>query len=380
MAANTNNGSGGEGGAGGGAAGPPIGLLANGALFVPPQFYNLPHFGYAGLDAQMQDAMANWQKGAGVFAGNNVPKFNGLPGSDPNGTFGGGFANMAPTVGGGVLGAGVYSGGWNPYAGRGNQPPGPGGPPGGGGPTPPGTQPPGGPILPGPGNGANPVRPNVPNQPPNAGGITNPGLLNGSVPNNTSTVGPGVGGITGLLGGAAGTTPGAPKAGMGAQGTQPGPAPYPNNWAVPQNSNTIKNASGQDVPNPYGLTTEQIYWALSGNPDAIRRLGESVGGYGPNANAAAKQLFHGIVNYYEAGGGGFQQGGGYTAEDAARAQANYAQGLMGGVNPANGQALGPRVTQGLSPEAIAFQVSQNLIIKGADGNWYYNPAVSQGQQ
>lgn len=328
MAANTNNGSGGEGGAGGGAAGPPIGLLANGALFVPPQFYNLPHFGYAGLDAQMQDAMANWQKGAGVFAGNNVPKFNGLPGSDPNGTFGGGFANMAPTVGGGVLGAGVYSGGWNPYAGRGNQPPGPGGPPGGGGPTPPGTQPPGGPILPGPGNGANPVRPNVPNQPPNAGGITNPGLLNGSTPRNTSTVGPGVGGITGLLGGgAAGPTA---KAGMGAAtGGQP---PYPNTFAVPQNNQTIKTASGKEVPNPFGLTQEQIYFALSGHPDAIRRLSDSLGATGGQTMQNGQlvmtpqnQLFHQIVNYYASGGGAFNTG--YTPEDAFNAQKSYSLGL-----------------------------------------------------
>lgn len=100
----------------------PAGKLANGALFVPPAFYNLPNagFGYANLNDQMLDASRAWALGAGVFAGNNVPKYNGLPGSDPNGTFGGGFATMAPNVGGSTAGASAYSGGFNPFAGRGN--------------------------------------------------------------------------------------------------------------------------------------------------------------------------------------------------------------------------------------------------------------------
>ena len=303
------------------ASGPPIGLLANGALFVPPQFYNLPHFGYAGLDAQMQDAMQNWQKGAGTFAGNNVPKFNGLAGSGPNGTFGGGLATMQPTVGGGLLGKSVYSGGWNPYAGRGNQPPGT---------TPPGTTAPPGPSAP-PGT-TQPGTTQPGTTQPGAGGIANPGLLNGSTPGNTSTVGPGVGGITGLLGGSpAGPTT---KAGIGGAATG-GQPPYPNTWAMPTNpaSGTVKTSSGADAPNPYGLSTEQIYWALSGHPDAARRLMESLGAAGGQTMQNGQlvmtpqnQLFHQIMNYYEAGGGGFN-GGGYTAQDAFNAAKSYSQGM-----------------------------------------------------
>lgn len=148
----------------------PKGTMANGAAFVPPAFYNLPGFGYANLDDQMADAQGNWAKGAGIFAGNNVPKYNGIAGgAGVPASFGGGFATMAPNVGGGLLGKTAYSGGFNPFAGRGNgggspgapvppkstetQPPGgnPGGPPPGYG-NPPGSppgQPPGYPVPPG---------------------------------------------------------------------------------------------------------------------------------------------------------------------------------------------------------------------------------------
>lgn len=315
----------GASGGGGAPSGPPVGLLANGALFVPPSFYNLPHFGYANLDDQMKDAMAGWQQGAGVFGGNNVPKYNGLPGSGPNGTFGGGFATMQPNVGGSTYGKTAYSGGFDPFKGRGllsgggappGTPPGTGAPPGAG--APPGTS------VPSPGAGA-------PNPP---GGIAQPGLGGGSVPNNTSTVGPGVGGITGLLGGATGPIP--PKVGMGAGG-QP---PYPNTFTGPQNpaTGTLKTSQGVDAPNPFGLTTEQVYWALSGHPDAARRLMESLGAAGGQSMQNGQlvmtpenQLFHQIMNYYEAGGGGFNTVdgvfGGYTAQDAFNAAKSYAQGM-----------------------------------------------------
>lgn len=280
------------------ASGPPVGLLANGALFVPPQFYNLPHFGYAGLDAQMQDAMQNWQKGAGAFAGNNVPKFNGLIGSGPNGTFGGGFANMQPTVGGGLLGKSVYSGGWNPYAGRGNQPPGTTPTPGGGG-----TQPPAG-------GGT---------QPPPGGGTTTPPPSGGGGGGILNPTPPGVGNTPANY-----PTAGAPL--------------YPNTFGLPANpsTGTIKKADGTEVANPFGLTQEQIYFALSGHPDAYRRLMESIPGaaggqtFNPTTGqwemGDANKLFHQIVNYYESGGGGFN-GGGYTAQDAFNAAKNYSLGL-----------------------------------------------------
>ena len=36
----------------------------------------------------------------------------------------------------------------------------------------------------------------------------------------------------------------------------------------PQNGQTTKTASGKEVPNPFGLSQEQIYFALAGHPDA----------------------------------------------------------------------------------------------------------------
>lgn len=130
-----------------------------------------------------------------------------------------------------------------------------------------------------------------------------------------------------------GTLPQAPGTTMG---SAPASAmlyqPYGNNWATGSGGAQIAKPDGTMVANPFNLTAEQIYWALSGHPDAIARLGQSLGGIGENVDPAAKQLFHQIVNYYEAGGGGFA-GGDYTPEDAAKAQANYAQGMGQGYQP-----------------------------------------------
>lgn len=112
---------------------------------------------------------------------------------------------------------------------------------------------------------------------------------------------------------ALGTTSGSsPQAGQPLYGS--------NNWYQATGVATIKKADGTDVPNPFDLTPEEIYFALSGHPDAARRLKESLAARGKD------DLFHNIINYYEAGGGGFN-GGGYTPEDAARAQANYMAGM-----------------------------------------------------
>lgn len=105
-----------------------------------------------------------------------------------------------------------------------------------------------------------------------------------------------------------------------------------NNWtAAPTGTAMTTTGSGVQAPNPYGLTTEQIYWALAGTPDSIRRLGESLGGYGEGVDPAKKQLFHTVVNYYASGGGAFDTG--YTPEDAARAQASYMAGSGQGYQP-----------------------------------------------
>jgi len=334
-------------------AGGLLGALPNGSQnpqFVIPSFSRLPFFGYANLSDQIQDAMNIYKQGAGAWAGNALPKYNGAATS----TFGGGFAKMQPTVGGGLLGTTAYTGGPNPFlngfdpfAGRGNT----GIPPmnGNGNTPPPGNNvPPPGTNVPNPGTGA-------PNPP---GGIAQPGLGGGSVPNNTSTVGAGVGGITGLLGGtASGPTT---KAGIGAaQGGQP---PYANTFEVPKNTQTIKTASGKEVPNPFGLSAEQIYWALSGHPDAARRLMESLGAAGGQTMqngqlvmSPENQKFHQIMNYYEAGGGGFN-GGGYTAEDAFKAAKSYAEGM--GETTYNTQTW---------PKGLPIQDSSGKVIGYATG-------------
>ena len=263
---------------------------------------------------------------AGMFPSPNSPynslsdqildafRMSGTMGTRPINPLGGntapryGFKSTIPTLGGGQWGMTAYANGFNPYAGRGN---GVFGPPGGGAPTPPGAppgaqppgaQPPTGPGPTNPGNGMWPPRPQVPNQPPGAGIGTQ--VTPGTTPNSTSTVGAGVGGISGLAAGG-----GSP---LQKSGLLAGAAP--NTYSFPQNGQTTTTAGGKTVPNPFGLSQEQIYFALSGHPDAIRRLAASR----PND-------FHNIVNYYASGGGAFNTG--YTPEDAFNAQKSYSLGL-----------------------------------------------------
>lgn len=335
----TEGGNGGNNGEGAGLLATALG--SQNPIFNIPNFSRLPFFGYANLSDQIQDAMGLYKQGAGAWSGNALPKYAHQAGGEgvPS-TFKGGFANMAPTVGGNVLGASAYQGGpnpflngFNPFAGRGiwnGGPPGttPPGPPGGGGGSPPGGTTPG-PTN--PGNGVWPTRPNVPNQPPNAGGITNPILNNGSTPNSTTTTKYGMGGLL-APGGAPSGNNGGPMSKTTVNYPTAAKPAYPNTFEVPQNNQTIKTASGKEVPNPFGLTSEQIYFALSGHPDAIRRLSESLGATGGQTMQNGQlvmtpqnQLFHQIVNYYASGGGAFNTG--YTPEDAFNAQKSYSQGL-----------------------------------------------------
>ena len=289
--------------------------VSNAGMFPSP---NSP---YNSLSDQILDAFrmsgTMGTRPINPLGGNTAPRF--------------GFKSTIPTLGGGQWGMTAYANGFNPYAGRGNGvfgPPG-GAPPGGSpGVPPPGTQPPGGQPpatgapLPNPGNGVWPTRPTVPNQPPGAGIGTQ--VLPGTTPRNTSTVGSGVGGISGMVNGG-----GSP---LNKSGLLANAAPYPNTFAVPQNNQTIKTASGKEVPNPFVLTQEQVYYALSGHPDAIRRLSESLGATGGQTMQNGQltmtpqnQLFHQIVNYYASGGGAFNTG--YTPEDAFNAQKSYSLGL-----------------------------------------------------
>jgi hypothetical protein len=96
---------------------------------------------------------------------------------------------------------------------------------------------------------------------------------------------------------------------------------FANTWGQP---NQIMPPTADGRVNPWGLNDEQITWALSGDPQAIRRLSDSLGATGgqdPRLGTMTpeNQKFHQIVNWYEAGGGGFN-GGGYTAQDAFNAQ------------------------------------------------------------
>lgn len=96
---------------------------------------------------------------------------------------------------------------------------------------------------------------------------------------------------------------------------------FANTWGQP---NQVMPPTADGRVNPWGLSDEQITWALSGDPQAIRRLSDSLGATGgqdPRLGTMTpeNQKFHQIVNWYEAGGGGFN-GGGYTAQDAFDAQ------------------------------------------------------------
>lgn len=268
----------------------PWGTLGNGALFLPPVFGNMTGtgFAYGSLADQMKDASQAWAKGAGVFAGNNVPWMNGLAGSDPNGTFGGGITTMKPNVGGGLLGMTAYSGGFNPFAGRGNT----------SGTTNPGT--------------TNP-------------GTTNPGTTNSGTTNPTdpSTRTPSTGGTVPTQ---AGTTPGTTQPGNnllrpprvvdnfpGATTTSPTQpktttqgggllaptgVPFPNtaqNWQAPSNPQQ-----------------QAIYYAQSLNPaDASKLVGlvgetqahQYANQYGPGGINSDPNA---IMDQYRAGNGGSQ--------------------------------------------------------------------------
>ena len=295
------------------------GYLPNGSLWVTPTFDNASWFPYGGIKDQMIDAQRAWATGAGAFAGNNVPKFNGIAGSDPNGTFGGGMTTMQPFVGGGLLGKTAYSGGFNPFAGRGNGGPGAGGgappppsggapPPGGGGipsPFPPGspmtrdprtTAPPPTTLPPG---GLIPAASGPPTQPgstwsgagaPPPGGIAG-AAMGGAVPvKMTPTSGPprpgGVSGSGGLLGGA-------PTA---------GPSIMPEGWGSPPPQSAMQNP-------------QAIQWARSQNPQDAMKLQEM---YGPLVRAQMDM-------YYNQGGPGFDP---QKSADQTRGESGGIDSLM----------------------------------------------------
>lgn len=264
----------------------PAGKLANGALFVDPAFYNLTKagFGYANLNDQMLDASRNWANGAGVFAGNNVPKFNGIAGSDPNGTFGGGFARMAPNVGGGLLGASAYSGGFNPFAGRGNGGGGAGGSGGGSG----GTGGTGSPGMSGvPGAGSTPVS----TWTPNAAGGDRPGFNYNTLPVGAPPP-TGSGGMAGLLNPQAALPAGASTPGMGGVGGTAGvTGPNP---GLPTGVVNMNPANWQ-TPGADALSNDYYrYLAQSQDPNDAMKLSDLVG----------DETYHQLQNYYHAGGAG----------------------------------------------------------------------------
>lgn len=321
------------------------GYLPNGSLWVTPTFDNAGWFPYGGIKDQMIDAQLNWAKGAGAFAGNNVPKFNGLIGSDPNGTFGGGFATtFQPTVGGGLLGKTAYSGGFNPFAGRGNGGPGAGGPPPAGGPPAGTPAPPGGPAPPSPFTPGSPMtRPPVSTAPPPQtmppGGVipaaSGPPTQPGSVWNPTQPGGtPPPGGIAGAASGGAvpvkmTPTSGPPRPGglLGAAPTA-GPSIMPEGWGSPPPAAAMQNP-------------QAVEWARSSDPQAAMRLQEM---YGPLVRAQMDM-------YYNQGGAGFD-----PAASAAQSQKEYSQPMW----------IGEK-----SPEALQYMISNGQAVKGPDGRYYY---------
>lgn len=357
-------------------SGPPVGLLANGAEFLAPEFYNAAgaQFAYGSLNDQMKDASgyydakgvwvpSGWSSGAGVFAGNNVPKYNGVAGgAGTPASFAGGFALQPANVGGSTAGYTAYGNQpFDPYKGRGNGNGGLLGPPGGGGGPPGSGGPPGG-SAPPPGGSPGGIitTPPLPPNPPGGtiGGTPVPPRTRGNEPPNYNGAPPVNAG--GLL------NPGTIKT---ASGGQPG---MPNTFSFPQNTTTTMKhpVTGKDVPNPFGLTPEQAYWALSGNPQAIKQLGTSLNAWNPDGSRNMDNFtkMSQIINYYEAAGGGFQEGGGYTAEDAARAARNYAASTLG--KTASGQQLGEWIGD-TSPEALAWYQANRGVVQGADGRWYF---------
>lgn len=134
-----------------------------------------------------------------------------------------------------------------------------------------------------------------------------------------------------------------------------------NNWYVAQGVATITMPDGRVVPNPFDLTADEMQLALSGNPNAALQLKSSLAARGK------ADMFHNILNYYEAGGVGFN-GGGLNAADAAAAGMGYARANQG--KDANGAPLGEWIGN-KSEEALAFMVANGQAVKGADGRYYY---------
>lgn len=159
---------------------------------VPPQYYRTPYFPYAGLDAQLMDALGLAGRGAGGFTGMASPLMQSI-------------RNAPANLGGGLLGMTAYARGkpYNPNPYQAPTMPGGGGP--GGTPTIPGGYAPGspmqrpgapvppgmggrggGPIMPPIGSGPNPfqqpgARPGAGAPPPTGGGArTTPGGLLGT--------------------------------------------------------------------------------------------------------------------------------------------------------------------------------------------------------
>lgn len=54
------------------------------------------------------------------------------------------------------------------------------------------------------------------------------------------------------------------------------------------------------------LTPQQITQLLGGTPQGVAQVGADMGGYGAGASQENKNQFHNAVNYYAAGGGGYQ--------------------------------------------------------------------------
>lgn len=98
MAGEIGNGGGGEGSGGRTTNGP--------RNMVPPSYYRTPYFPYAGLDAQLQDALGLAGRGAGGFTGMASPLMQSI-------------RNAPANLGGGLLGMTAYSRGKsytpNPY-------------------------------------------------------------------------------------------------------------------------------------------------------------------------------------------------------------------------------------------------------------------------
>lgn len=314
------------------------GLLGTGSqnpIFVMPEFSRLPQFGYGNLTDQITDSMLAYQNGAGQFNNNAAQRYS--------------FANQAPNVGGSNMGASTYAGGPNPFlngfdpfAGRGNQPG--------------GMQPGGQPNVPTPGGFPNPTPGNSPvptqplptgNQPPPGAPVPNrtrgDGLLSNNTPTNTN----------------APANNGAPTTPVLTKGLPTGVQPY--GGANPFASNT-------------NLTEQQKQWALSGDPRAARMLSDSMGATG-GQNAQGQMTpenlaFHQAINTYEQAGSAFNGPNALTPQDANAASMAFNLSQMG--KTADGKPLGGWIGD-KGPEALQYMVQTGQAIKGADGRYYAPP-------